>query len=229
MDDSIINQTLDLFSEIVRVKDGKYKSIDLIRQKMKDELDRMYSEITDVNKRSLILLALCVLVDETVMLKFPALVNEWGRNSMQNHYLSCTNGGEQFFINIDSLIKNKTFDSAVLSVYYLCLLFGVKGRYLNSNVEFIDNYKNKLFDKLNSYYRGLLSSHKEVTPEKIKRKKVLWYKTKVGAMIIALVVFVVAHYLFEVTLSQRANAVIAMLDQSTQLNSNKIKNAEMTL
>lgn len=72
--------------------------------------------------------ALAAFVDETVLAGgFPPLREAWERYPLQLEYFKEALAGNKYFERLEGLIKQGEVD--VIEVYYLCLLFGFKGKY----------------------------------------------------------------------------------------------------
>lgn len=72
--------------------------------------------------------ALIALLDERAMNQAGALTDYWQPRLLQVRYLSENNAGEGFFERLAS-VRGHAKRVAVLRVYYLCLLFGFRGKY----------------------------------------------------------------------------------------------------
>src|SRR5262245_26077062 len=73
--------------------------------------------------------ALTAFVDETVLAGGFPLREEWERYPMQLEYFKEALAGNKFFERLDWLLKQGESEADVVEVYYLCLLFGFKGKY----------------------------------------------------------------------------------------------------
>jgi type VI secretion system protein ImpK len=72
--------------------------------------------------------ALIALIDERAVNQAGALKEYWQPRLLQVRYLSENNAGEGFFERLAS-VRGHAKRVAVLRVYYLCLLFGFRGKY----------------------------------------------------------------------------------------------------
>jgi type VI secretion system protein ImpK len=73
--------------------------------------------------------ALTAFVDETVLAGGFPLREEWERYPLQLEYFKEALAGNKFFERLDVLLKQNESEADVVEVYYLCLLFGFKGKY----------------------------------------------------------------------------------------------------
>ena len=72
--------------------------------------------------------ALIALIDERAVNQEGALKEYWQPRLLQVRYLSENNAGEGFYEKLAS-VRGHTKRATVLRVYYLCLLFGFRGKY----------------------------------------------------------------------------------------------------
>ncbi|MEM8800758.1 MAG: type IVB secretion system protein IcmH/DotU [Pseudomonadota bacterium] len=73
--------------------------------------------------------ALCVLIDETVLGMPWGAESDWGRRSLLTEFHGETWGGEKFFQIIERAQQDVVKNIDLLEFLYLCLAFGLKGKY----------------------------------------------------------------------------------------------------
>lgn len=72
--------------------------------------------------------ALVALIDETAVNQDGAINDYWQPRLLQTRYFSENNAGDGFFDRLRSL-RGDSKNARVLRVYYLCMLFGFRGKY----------------------------------------------------------------------------------------------------
>ena len=72
--------------------------------------------------------ALVALIDETAVNADGAINEYWQPRLLQTRYFSENNAGDGFFDRLSSL-RSDIKNARVLRVYYLCMLFGFRGKY----------------------------------------------------------------------------------------------------
>ena len=73
--------------------------------------------------------ALAAFVDETVLDPGSPIRDEWEKLALQLKYFGDQIAGIKFFERLEELLRQPEQNAEAVEVYYLCMLFGFKGRY----------------------------------------------------------------------------------------------------
>ena len=73
--------------------------------------------------------SLCTLVDETVLRTPWGMESSWAQQSTLSQFHNETFGGEKFFLMLERAIQEPARNLALLEFQYLCIAFGLEGRY----------------------------------------------------------------------------------------------------
>lgn len=73
--------------------------------------------------------ALVAFVDETVLDPASPIRDEWEKLALQLKYFGDQVAGIRFFERLEELLRRPAENAEAVEVYYLCMLFGYKGRY----------------------------------------------------------------------------------------------------
>jgi hypothetical protein len=87
---------------------------------------------------------------------------------LQREFASCTNGGEQFFDNIDLFLAQSNVYRFIIELSYFCLAQGFRGKHL-ARLETIDTYKDRCIAKLTH------GDHFSATDDRHNHKKINKY------------------------------------------------------
>ncbi|MFT4928268.1 MAG: type VI secretion system protein ImpK [Phenylobacterium sp.] len=96
---------------------------------------------------------LCALVDELILNTPWGAESSWTSESLLVLFHRQAWGGEQFFSNLDEMIKQPANNLAVLSLYYACLELGFLGKYreLPNGSNTLNEIKNHLFNVIRQH------------------------------------------------------------------------------
>lgn len=127
--------TRELFFAVGRLRSTDESSLPPPAQfhaAVKQSLDKIAEDLRTrgLSRRNTedILYALVALTDETALMRGAAMRQYWLSHVLQVAYFGEHNAGEGFFNRLEAL-KTGPRGTAVLLVYYLCLLHGFQGRY----------------------------------------------------------------------------------------------------
>lgn len=73
--------------------------------------------------------ALAAFVDETALAPTSPIRDEWEKLALQLKYFGDQIAGIKFFERLEELLRQPEQNAEAIEVYYLCMLFGFKGRY----------------------------------------------------------------------------------------------------
>ena len=97
--------------------------------------------------------AVCALVDELMLQS--ALQPSWTNHTLQSHYYGTNCAGEAFYLRLNKLIEAP--DESI-TIYYLSLAIGFKGKYLLTNSEYyLVNLIASLEKVLQEFYKSKTS------------------------------------------------------------------------
>jgi type VI secretion system protein ImpK len=126
--------TSDCFNAIAqlgRVRDHQGVGPELVHARMKGFVSAMAKRAREAGcseqDTKLTLYAVVALADEVAMASAGSLRDHWSTRPLQLVLFGENVAGERFFEHLDSVRQSSELD--VLRVYYLCLLFGFRGRY----------------------------------------------------------------------------------------------------
>lgn len=87
--------------------------------------------------------ALAAFVDETVLNPASPIRDEWEKLALQLKYFGDQHAGIKFFERLEELLRQPEQNAEAIEVYYLCMVFGFKGRY---NIFYEDQLQDVIAD-----------------------------------------------------------------------------------
>ena len=110
-----------------------YGDAQLLRQRIKDLLDRSDREAVQMGATTddtrYARFALIAFIDETILSSDWMQKNEWIAKPLQLEFYNRYDAGEEFFTQLEALLRQPERFAQVLEVFYLCMTLGFKGRY----------------------------------------------------------------------------------------------------
>jgi len=127
--------TCDCFNaigQLLRLSDDEPVQPELVHTRMRAFLEAMAQRSREAGyseqDTKLVLYAVTALADETVMAARGAVRDYWATRPLQLVLFGENVAGERFFEHLES-VRSRPQQGDVLRVYYLCLLFGFRGRF----------------------------------------------------------------------------------------------------
>lgn len=128
----ITRPVFNAIAQVAAMDDGSSAPPETIHQQLRAFIDASRQEGSRLGLSSQdtddIVYALVALADEQVLLRGGPLRDFWLPRMLQLQYFNENVAGENFFRRLSALISDPS-RSAILKVYYLCMLFGFQGRY----------------------------------------------------------------------------------------------------
>lgn len=154
-----------LLSLIMRLKNtSSHPNPEQLRQQMIEEM-----KIFTVNARNASIdektvfrarYVLCTTLDEVILNTPWGRASEWGENSLLITFHNEAWGGEKFFELLDSMIADPRKNLYLLELMYLCLAFGLQGRY-----KLLDNGRGRLEEQRERAYNAIRTARGEFERE----------------------------------------------------------------
>lgn len=127
----VTNDCFNAVAQLARLTGAEQARPELIHARMREFLDALARRAREAGyaerDTNMIAYAVVALVDEVVMAKGGALREFWATQPLQLVYFKENVAGEGFFKHLERVRQSDQLD--VLRVFYLCLLFGFRGRY----------------------------------------------------------------------------------------------------
>ncbi len=92
--------------------------------------------------------AFCVLLDEIVLSSSLKVREMWELRPLQLEYFGNQLGGEKFFDDLEALRRDGVHKIQVLEVFHMCLLMGLKGKYILEGSEKLSYLTARLGDEI---------------------------------------------------------------------------------
>ncbi|HRC72100.1 MAG TPA: type IVB secretion system protein IcmH/DotU [Candidatus Competibacter sp.] len=99
---------------------------------------------------------LCTTLDEVILNTPWGRASEWGENSLLITFHNEAWGGEKFFELLDSIVLDPRKNLYLLELMYLCLAFGLQGRY-----KLLENGRDRLDQQRERAYNAIRSARGE--------------------------------------------------------------------
>ncbi|HRX61495.1 MAG TPA: type IVB secretion system protein IcmH/DotU [Candidatus Competibacter sp.] len=103
---------------------------------------------------------LCTTLDEVVLNTPWGRASEWSENSLLITFHNEAWGGEKFFELLDSIVLDPRKNLHLLELMYLCLAFGLQGRY-----KLLENGRNRLEEQRERAYNAIRTARGEFERE----------------------------------------------------------------
>ena len=139
----LLNCYIPVFRLLIEVESNssEYDNYELVRSKFTERIEQAVTQsesiqVTDY-ERDEALFTVIVLIDEAVLCSSLPFQQKWRQNPLQHKYFGSFLGGELFYSRLENIDKEY---KEVLLVYFFCLLLGFKGKYIEENNDFIDDY-----------------------------------------------------------------------------------------
>lgn len=128
----VTSDSFHAISQVARVRDHQGLEPGLVHTRMQTFLEAMVKRSREAGfseqDTKLALYAVTALADEVAMATAGSLRDHWSTRPLQLALFGENVAGERFFEHLES-IRRVPAQADVLRVYYLCLLFGFRGRY----------------------------------------------------------------------------------------------------
>jgi type VI secretion system protein ImpK len=129
----LVNVAAPVLELVLKLRAGIVKPSSELRRTAEELLGQMEQRGTNLRYNSeyvkAVKFALAAFVDETVLTANFPLRDEWEKYPLQLTYFGEHLAGVKFFDRLTESLKNAEKEADVIEVYYLCLLFGFKGKY----------------------------------------------------------------------------------------------------
>ena len=192
-----------LFINQIRTMDSaNLGDMDSFRKRVLDQLGSMEQKARNLGvsaqETHLAKYAIVVFLDEIVLASSWDERDLWEAEPLQLELFGNNTGGIDFFTEIDNIQKAGYNSSDLTELYYLCLILGFEGDYVDDPMELIKT-KNQLIDVLmkNPGYESELSPSwkREDTSAEIKKKKLSKWMVPVFSVVFLIVLYVTCYYL----------------------------------
>lgn len=128
----VTSECFNAIGQLSRVHTAQHVPPELVHARMRGFLEGTARKAREAGysdqDAKLILYALAALADEVMMGSGGALREYWATQPMQLLLFNENVAGERFFDHLEQ-VRQRVQQTDVLRVYYLCLLFGFRGRY----------------------------------------------------------------------------------------------------
>ncbi|MBL8260730.1 MAG: type IVB secretion system protein IcmH/DotU [Candidatus Competibacteraceae bacterium] len=150
-----------LLSLIMRLKNtASHPEPERLRQRMIEEVKAFSASARNagVDEKTVFRAryVLCTTLDEVVLNTPWGRASEWGENSLLITFHNEAWGGEKFFELLDSIAPDPRKNLHLLELMYLCLAFGLQGRY-----KLLENGRDRLDQQRERAYNAIRSARGE--------------------------------------------------------------------
>lgn len=159
--------------------------------------------------------ALAAFIDETVLTANFPLREEWEKYPLQLEYFGEHLAGIKYFERLDSLIKAGEDEIDIVEIYYLCMIFGYKGRfkiYLEDQLLLLIKEVGEHLKRYNRLLESSLSPHWRVNDQPVVSEEIgipLWVKfTLFGVCSFSLFLYIIFKYLLNNQLESAINQLL---------------------
>lgn len=208
-----------LLSLITRLKNtSSHPDPEQLRQRMIEELKTFTAQARNagIDEKTTFRAryVLCTTLDEVVLNTPWGRASQWSENSLLITFHNEAWGGEKFFELLDSVIQDPRKNLYLLELMYLCLAFGLQGRY-----KLLENGRSRLEEQRERTYNAIRSARgefeRDLSPHwrgvldqrnPLIRYVPLWVVAGVAAALLLL-----AYALFNWSLNKASDPVLAAL------------------
>lgn len=154
-----------LLSLVMRLKNtSSHPNPEQLRQQMIEEMKAFTTNARDAGIDEKVVFraryVLCTTLDEVVLNTPWGRASEWSENSLLITFHNEAWGGEKFFELLDSMIPDPRKNLHLLELMYLCLAFGLQGRY-----KLLDNGRGRLEEQRERAYNAIRTARGEFERE----------------------------------------------------------------
>lgn len=208
-----------LLSLIMRLKNThSHPDPERLRQRMIEEIKTFTAQARNagVDEKTVFRAryVLCTTLDEVVLNTPWGRASEWSENSLLISFHNEAWGGEKFFELLDSIILDPRKNLYLLELMYLCLAFGLQGRYrlLENGRDRLEEQRERAYNAIRTargeFERDLSPHWRGVTDQRnpLIRYVPLWVVAGVAAALLLL-----AYFLFNWSLNKTSDPVLVAL------------------
>lgn len=214
----VTSECLNAIGQLSRVQGAQHVPPDLVHTRMRGFLEETAKKAREAGysdqEAKLILYALAALADEVMMASGGALREYWATQPMQLLLFNENVAGERFFEHLET-VRERVQYVDVLRVYYLCLLFGFRGRY---GVRGTEVALNDLIDSVRTQLSRALTIPEVLAPNGARPEEGLVDATRrIPLLTLACAVVTLAGVLYlglAVSLREQLGAFVAWMDQA---------------
>jgi type VI secretion system protein ImpK len=202
----------ELFVHIFRMKQSRdfgndealYNRIESFLKSMEEKARRLKIDSEDIYN---VKLALSTFIDEIIWYSQWASKRSW-ESKLQRLLLPSTTGGNVFFEELDKIRENDS-KTEVLEVYYMCLMLGLKGKFVTDQkglLEYIENLRKELKPEVVKK----LSPHGDRQEAPIIRRTIPWWG-KIAAGVLCIVLPILLFIVLKISMGQKVEELLLLL------------------
>lgn len=204
-ENQVLTLALPIFELITQIRTQELVPSNQVRATINAQLKQFEQRAVELKYREsqikFAVFALVSFIDESVLTAQFDFKTEWEKNPLQLELFNEQVAGVTFYEHIDELLKRPE-DIDILEIYYICLIFGFRGRYKKYSEDKLTTIIQSIevvLKKSNRLYPGQLSPHWKSNDQPQILNKVtipLWLKIGSGIALFTIILLYIVLKIF---------------------------------